>query len=137
MKEITVYQCDYCKKLLRSELAIQKHETQYCFYSPHTHSCATCRYCFTEETNGNFKCELGLICEEELEEYSIIPAHPWKHCADWKLVNIELDNLQPAVFSKSIGVVRLDVIDKKYIKPSSKKRFEEYKNLIRKFAQEA
>ncbi len=137
MKEITAYQCDYCKKLFKSELAIQKHEAKYCFYSPRAHSCATCKFCFVAEVNGDFECEKGLICDEESEGYCHSLAHPWKNCADWELVDVDIENLQPATPSVSLGLVRVEFIGKNHIQPRSKKRFGEYKNLIRKFAQEA
>lgn len=136
MKELTAYQCDYCKKLLRSELAIQKHEAKHCFYSPQTHSCATCKHCFASEVHGDIECELGLICDEWENEYIHQLSHPWKHCADWELVDVEVENLRPITTRSSIGVVRVEFINNNAVALYSKKRFEEYKNLIRKFAKE-
>lgn len=43
MKAITVFECDYCKKLYRSKSGILKHEKR-CFHNPVTKSCISCQF---------------------------------------------------------------------------------------------
>lgn len=43
MKSITVFECDYCKKLYKSKSGILKHEKR-CFNNPVTKSCISCQF---------------------------------------------------------------------------------------------
>lgn len=43
MKQISVFECDFCRKLYRSRSAITRHEKR-CFKNPITKSCITCAH---------------------------------------------------------------------------------------------
>ena len=43
MKKIQVFECDYCKKILRSRSGMKKHEEK-CFYNEETKSCILCKH---------------------------------------------------------------------------------------------
>jgi len=44
MQKVTRYVCDYCKKELPTERGMAGHEERRGFFSPGSHSCATCHY---------------------------------------------------------------------------------------------
>lgn len=43
MRTLSVFECDFCKKLYRSKSSISKHE-KICFRNPDTKSCVTCQH---------------------------------------------------------------------------------------------
>jgi hypothetical protein len=44
MKAVTKYVCDYCGHELPTERGMAGHEARRCFFSPGSHSCATCHH---------------------------------------------------------------------------------------------
>lgn len=44
MKAVTKYVCDYCGHELPTERGMAGHEAKRCFFSPGSHSCATCHH---------------------------------------------------------------------------------------------
>jgi hypothetical protein len=67
MKEITAYQCDYCKKLFVRRINIEKHENTFCFYSPKSRSCGTCKHFVLHE--GSEEYERPLHCELDFDKF--------------------------------------------------------------------
>lgn len=43
MKEIIVYQCDYCGRYKKTKKSVANHEKR-CYWNPETRSCITCLY---------------------------------------------------------------------------------------------
>lgn len=47
MKKIQAYECEFCKKILRTSSGISKHEVS-CFFNPVSKSCVTCAHFTTD-----------------------------------------------------------------------------------------
>ncbi len=62
MKEVLIYQCDYCSRTSFYKSNLRKHEKE-CFYNPSTHSCATCLW-FSRANYMDFtKCFINKFTE--------------------------------------------------------------------------
>ncbi len=87
MKKITVFQCGYCRKILRTDSGMRKHERQ-CFSNPLTKSCRTCinlsEHCPSDETDDvpgySWDCSAG---EKVPFESKIIACRGWAHDKDF------------------------------------------------------
>lgn len=64
MKTRTIFQCDFCGKMLLTKSIILKHE-KICFYNPESKSCATCKNLKLELFIGNRK-----LTEKEEDIYN-------------------------------------------------------------------
>ena len=67
MKEVKIFQCDFCKKTSFNKSYLKRHEKK-CFHDPATRSCATCMwfsplYSFHEFRRYPVKCFLGEVGE--------------------------------------------------------------------------
>lgn len=88
MKTITMYECEFCRRLYRTENGVTAHET-ICFDNPKTHSCKTCAHLVTvyhsqgwdEEGYDETKCEVP-----PKDEWTARYSYPYcvSHCPDWK-----------------------------------------------------
>lgn len=63
MKKINAYQCDFCRKYLKTKGAMKNHES-YCFANPEKKACRSCIYKewgnFLEPEESLHRCEKGI-----------------------------------------------------------------------------
>ncbi len=101
MKKVTRYICDFCNKELPTERGMAGHEAIRCFFSPGSHSCATCHYHIGVKNGSRWydtACEIFKMAHDN-EWYSPEweSAEEIKNCPYYKEIDYELSD------SKKVG----------------------------------
>ena len=77
MKEVIVFQCNYCTKKYASKYRTRDHEKE-CWRNPDVKACNTCFW--NNYEGGGRKCEWFPEYHQFPETY---PQHPVMHCESW------------------------------------------------------
>lgn len=102
MKQVTRYACDYCNRELKTEKGMARHEAKNCYFSPGSHSCATCHFNvgFIQSVGQydtirtyDFKCEINQGINDDSWRVQL----PRKYCPYYQ----EIDYQSPD--SKKLG----------------------------------